>query len=438
MLKRASDITDSSSGSRFSAGAGQQPQKSGFSEDLEEYIRIARRRLPMVMLLALLGLALGIAYAMRLTPIYTATATLILDTQGSNVVDGAAVVAGIGNNNAAIESEVELIKSYDVAERVVTKLKLDELANSTEPASPGLLSQLLAMVLSRDAPAEPLPLETDRDKVIRTTQSGITVDRKGWTYVIDIKYSSPNPALAAQVSNAFADEYLVDRLESTYEATRRANAWLSGRLDEMRKNVRESEQAVELFKAQNNIVDTGDTTLSEQQIAKLNEQLILVRAETAQARAKYEQVQAVRKRGGDVTAFADALQSGALGALKSKASEVRRELANLSAKYGNRHPSVVSARAQLSDINGQIGSEAARIVSAVQNEYRVAQSREASIEASLGELKGTQNNTNQSTVNLRELEREAEANKALFEFISCPLQADQRTAGPQDKRFENH
>jgi succinoglycan biosynthesis transport protein ExoP len=411
MLKRASD--NNAVNTAPSQTANNPSTQSSFSEDLQEYVRIARRRAPLVMLLALIGLVLGIAYSMRLTPLYTASATLILDTQGKNVVDGAAVVTGIGTNNSAIESEVELIKSYDVAERVVNRLKLDELEYSS--ATPSLLRRVLGLVFSREEPTEPVIQSDTKDAVIRGVQSAVVVERKGWTYVIDIRYTSPNPALAAQITNAFADEYLVDRLESTYEATRRANEWLSGRLSDLREKVRASEQAVELFKAQNNIVDTGQTTLSEQQIAKLNEQLILARAETAQARAKYQQVQAVRKRGGDVTAFADALQSSALGALKSKGSEVRRELANLSAKYGNRHPSVVSARAQLSDIQRQIGSEATRIVTAVRNDFNVAQSREASIEASLSEMKGSQTNTNQATVKLRELEREAEANKALFE-----------------------
>ncbi len=92
--------------------------------------------------------------------------------------------------------------------------------------------------------------------------------------MIDISYSSANPALAAQIANTFANEYLVDQLESRYEATRRANEWLSERLGELREKVRDSERAVELFKAQNNLVETAGSTLSDQQVAKLNEQLI--------------------------------------------------------------------------------------------------------------------------------------------------------------------
>ena len=427
MLKRASDSTDNLSSSP-SAVPGQVPRFSGLDDiDLREYVRIARRRAPLVIILGFIGFALGAIYALQLTPIYTASASLMIDTRSKSVVDGEAVVGGIGREHAAIDSEVELIKSFDVAKRVVEKLRLDE-EEQALPASPSLLRQIMSMIRPASSSEAPeVPVVDQREAVIRSVQAGVGVERKGWTYVIDISYASPNPSRAAQIANAFADEYLVDQLESRYDATRRANEWLNERLSELRTKVRESERAVELFKVENNIVETGETTLSDQQIAKLNEQLILARAETAQARAKFEQVQAVRKRGGDITAFADALQSGALASLKAKASEVRRELADLSAKYGERHPSVVSARAQLSDINRQVGSEAARIVTATENEYKVARSREQSIEASLGELKDKGTSTNQAEITLRELEREAAANKALFEsFLTRFKQTSQQ------------
>ncbi len=372
----------------------------------------------MVAVIGFLTALLGAIYALQLTPVYTAKATLLIDTNQKNIINAEAIVSGIGRDNSALESELELIRSYDVAKRVVRKLKLDD-KSKAEPAKISAVRQLLSLVFSREPAPEPVFNENRTDRIIRSLSKSISVDRKGWTYVVDIKYTSDSPTKAAQVANAFADEYLVDQLEANYEVTRRANDWLSERLGALRKKVRESERAVELFKVENNIVETNGSTLSDQQVAKLNEQLILARAESAQAQAKYDQVQAVRKRGGDITAFADALQSSALAALKGKASEIRRELANLSAKYGNRHPSVVSARAQLQDVRRSISSEAKRILTSTENALRVASSREESIAASLAEVKGTASRDSQAEVILRELERESAANKALFEsFLS--------------------
>lgn len=418
MLKRASD--NSSAAGRD--GYTDPPSQFGFGGadgiDFRELFRIARRRGPLVAMLGLLTALLGAVYALQLTPVYTAKATLLIDTNQKNIINAEAVVTGIGRDNSALESELELIRSYDVAKRVVRKLNLDQQSKS-EPTKPSMVRQLISLVFSREPAPEPVVKENYTDKIIRSLSRAVNVDRKGWTYVVDIRYSSQSPGLAAQVANGFADEYLVDQLEASYEVTRRANDWLSERLGDLRKKVRASERAVELFKVENNIVDAGGSTLSDQQVGKLNEQLILARAESAQAQAKYDQVQSVRKRGGDITAFADTLQSSALASLKGKASEIRRELANLSAKYGDRHPSVVSARAQLLDVRRSISSEAQRILTSTQNDLRVARSREESIAASLAEVKGTASRGNQAEIILRELEREASANKALFEsFLS--------------------
>ncbi len=418
MLKRASDIDPGSRRDGYPETVAMPTGFGGDGIDLKEIFLIARRRGPMVVMLGILAALLGAVYALQLTPVYTAKATLLIDTQQKNIIDAEAIVSGIGRDSSALESELELIRSYDVAKRVVEKLKLDE-QTSTANQQPSLLSQLVNLVVSREKAPE-ISLDDNRtDKIIRSVASGVNVNRKGWTYVVDISYTDQNPSKAAQIANGFADEYLVDQLESRYETTRRANDWLSERLGELREKVRDSERAVEMFKVQNNIVQTEGSTLNDQQVSKLNEQLILARAETAQARAKYDQIQAVRKRGGDITAFADALQSTSLASLKSKASEVRRELANLSAKYGDRHPSVVSARAQLSDVNRSIGAEAERILASAENELRVKRSREESIESSLAEVTGTATSTNQAEITLRELEREAVANRTLFEsFLS--------------------
>jgi succinoglycan biosynthesis transport protein ExoP len=415
MLKRASETQGLS---QPPEPAGAEPAGLAGGLDVRELLRIARRRGPMVVALGVLAALAGAIYALQLTPSYTARATLLLDAKGQNIVNAEAVVQGFSGNEASIRSEMELIRSYDVAKRVVRKLKLDEDAQNVTPPPPSLFRQAINLLSARAAVPEP-QTSTDpadlTDKVIRGVQRGVGVERREWSYVIDITYSSTNPAKAAQIANAFANEYLVDQLESRYESTRRANEWLNLRLGDLRQKVRDSERAVELFKVQNNIVETAGSTLSDQQIGKLNEQLILARAEAAQAQVKYDQIQAVRKRGGDVTAFADAMQSGALANLKAKASEVRRDLANLTARYGDRHPSVVSARAQLADVNRSIGTEARRVVATAENELRVARSRVQSIEKSLGEMKGTVATVSQAEITLRELEREAAANKTLYE-----------------------
>jgi succinoglycan biosynthesis transport protein ExoP len=394
MLKRTSEPQDSFSPLEPVAN-GEAP---GFSRglDMRAYLQIARRRAHMIGAIALLIVFAAITYAQLLTPLYTAKVSLLLDPPAGNSRDTEEILAEAPINASTIESQMQLIQAAGMAQRVLARLKLI----TTE----GLTSDRVAEL---------------NVQAVKKLQANIAVKRRGLSYVIDVVYTDPSPTVASQIANAYADEYLIDQLEAKYDATRRANAWLNDRLGDLRKQVEESERAVEVFKVEHNIVDTTAGKLTDQQVFRFNEHLIAARAETAQAAVGLEQLRSIVSRGGDPSAFADALQSQQLGNLNNKASDVRRELAELSFKYGSRHPSVRIARAQLNDIQRQISNITQFIVDATENRFQGAKKREESIEASLGELKGTFSTVSQAEIRLRELEREAGANRALYEsFLS--------------------
>lgn len=416
MLKRNFDILDRDlhPGYRYPGAEESQPISKGSDFDLINLLKMGRRRLPVIISLAIIGTLLATIYALQLTPLYTANATVLVDPRTKNVVDSEAVLSGIGADWAAIESEVEIIRSAAVAERVVKRLKLDE-KNQDEAKPPSLVTRILDLVLSREVRVSPVNDDNRLSYLARRYSSSISVERLNDTYILSISYRHTNPRFSAMVANAFADEYLVDQLEAKFEATRRANEWLNDRVAELRRGVRDAEQAVELFKADKDIVEADGSTLDEQQIARLNEQLILARAQSAEAKARLDQLVEVKERGGEVSSFADQLQSRIISELRSKLSEVRREYAELSSKYGRRHPSVINVSAQLNDVSRQLAAEVDRIEASTQNAYRVAKSREDSIQLSLAELRGLSAGTGQDAIRLRELERDASATRALFE-----------------------
>jgi len=416
MLKRNFDILDRDlhPGYRYPGLEESSVASKSGNFDLVNLFKMGRRRLSVISGIALIGTLLAAIYALQLTPLYTASATLLIDPRQKNVTDTEAVLSGISSEWAAIESEVEIIRSAAVAERVVRRLKLDE-KRQPQAIAPSFSSSLLNLLLSRETESSPIDDDNRIDYLARAYSSAIGVDRVNDTYILSIYYRSTSPRFAAQIVNAFADEYLVDQLESKFEATRRANEWLNVRVADLRQNVREAEQAVELFKAEKDIVEADGSTLDEQQIARLNEQLILARAQSAEAKARIDQLLEVKARGGEASSFADQLQSRIISELRSKLSEVRREYAELSSKYGRRHPSVINVSAQLNDVQRQLAAEIDRIEASTQNAYRVAKSREESIQLSLTELRGVSAGTSKDAIRLRELERDAAATRTLFE-----------------------
>ncbi|MFS8181297.1 GumC family protein [Pseudovibrio denitrificans] len=368
------------------------------------------------LILGITGLVtvLGITFSIIAAPKYTAVTSVYIETRASNVVDVKAVLSGFGSDDKLLKSQIEIIGSNAVAKRVIEE---HDLTNSPLfKLEPSKLSEILSKITG-----EPPVAPSLEQRVL----NGLTVNLNRNTTVVDLSYQAHSPEMAAELANGFAEAYLADRLATKYEAIRQASEWLSVRLSELGVKVRASEQAVEQFRSEYNLQVAGGGTISEKQIATLNQQLVFARTKTAEAQARVDQIEKVRVRGGSTSSFADAAQSAVITQLRAKASEVARKEAALTVKYSHKHPAVVSVRSQLADLNQQIEKELQRIVDTAQNELAVAKRREASISDSLDQLRDVTNTENHAQVYLRELIREAAANRTLYESFLARLKETQ-------------
>ena len=183
----------------------------------------------------------------------------------------------------------------------------------------------------------------------------------------------------------------------------------------MKSKVVASEKAVEDYRSANNLMVSQGVTLNDQQITDLNNKLIAARVQTAEARAKYEQVQDIAKSGGDPGGINAAISSEMITKLRTQYADIAKNEADLSSKYGARHPLVANVRAQRRDTQRLINEEIRRILESTKHDYDVARSREASLTQSLDQLQGVSTSSGQAQVRLRELQREAEANRTQYE-----------------------
>ncbi|TGP22932.1 chain-length determining protein, partial [Mesorhizobium sp. M1D.F.Ca.ET.234.01.1.1] len=124
------------------------------------------------------------------------------------------------------------------------------------------------------------------DYAVLKLQSEVLAQRNGRSYVISIGYQAPDPALATAITKAYADAYLADQLNASFDATERAALWLQGRLTELRESSQQAAMAVEKFRAEHGLSANSDgQLLSDKQLADLNAQLIVAQADTARASA---------------------------------------------------------------------------------------------------------------------------------------------------------
>jgi exopolysaccharide transport family protein len=384
------------------------------SVDLREMGRILRRRYKMMALPAIVLLGLAITYLLFATTLYTATSTVLVDPRRANVVEtNQSVLSNFGTDDATIESQTLLIQSVAILTRVVGKLKLTEDEEFTP--KPGLLDPVKSLFRSSGPSDGASPEDAAKSRSVDILQKRMKVTRQGTTFLVDIAVSSRSPQKAAAIANAIADAYFDEQVRAKYDATRIAANWLGGQIEELKSRVVASEKAVEDYRSANNLMVSQGVTLNDQQITDLNGKLIAARAQTAEARAKYEQVQDIAKSGGDPGGINAAISSEMITKLRTQYADIAKNEAELSSKYGARHPSVANVRAQRRDTQKLINEEIRRILESTKHDYDVARSRETSLQQSLDQLQGVSTSSGQAQVRLRELQREAEANRTQYE-----------------------
>ncbi|WP_420335683.1 polysaccharide biosynthesis tyrosine autokinase [Roseibium sp.] len=390
--------------------------------EFERLIRAFRRQFFVIAICCIAGAIIGLSYVFSAQPLYTATVQILIDDQQSNAgADNSNLTSGF--DAAKIDSQVELIKSNRIALYVVDSLDLvkDPAFLAEEASVLSSLTRSLNSLLGSGLPlgASKVLTEAERERLSRTAafklKENVSVWRIGDTYVLNLSYTSNDPSRSSQIANAYADAYLVDQLEAKYDATRRASSWLLSRIQELREQSLASDLAVQKFRAENDLIAADGMLLGEQQLADVNGQLIVARAETAQAEAKYRRIRDIIDRGQMDAAVTEALSNPVIASLRSDFLEAAKMYAEISSKLGTEHIQAKKYESEMAEYQKVIFDELSRIAQSYQSDYTIAQTREKSLEQSLAVLTGETKGTNEILVTLRDLERESDTFKNLYQ-----------------------
>jgi polysaccharide biosynthesis transport protein len=312
-----------------------------------------------------------------------------------------------------VDSQVRVLTSDDVLRRVVEAegLAHDPEFTRSPSALRALLDRVMATLGGRQALAKPDPSLAALNALRRRVQA----KRAERTYVVDVSVSSEEAAKAARLANAVTQAYLAEQTEVRADAARQVSRSLTGRLNELKQSVQRAEDQVQAFKASHNIVGANGQLVNEQQLADLNNQLAVARARTAAAKARLDQIEAVQRSKTDVGAFPEAVQSQTITALRSQYAEVMRREAEQTTSLGDRHPAVIEIHAQAERLKRMIADEVNRIALAARTDYESARTNEDLLTRNVDALKQSTLATNAAMVTLRELERDVQASRAVYE-----------------------
>lgn len=398
-----------------------------------DVLGMLRRRKLVIAIPILLGATIGWVATWNQTKSYQANAVVMVDTRKVEVININSVMSHLPQDNTVLRSELDLISSRLLAGRIVDRLDLmhDPHLLSDRTQSPPWVTalrdlqaalagsvpqagRLLAAALPAPAAA---PAAPTRDQAIDHLLSGLRVSNDGRSYTIVISFTSPDPSYAARVANTVAEEYLVLQTEMKSTATRQANAWLGQRLGELRQTLEASEQAVEAYRQKEGLFETEGKLIDTSRLASLTQRRDEARLRRLGAEARLASAQALISRGPTAGDVSETAGSEILRTLRQQEIDLRRKIADLASRANDRHPAMIALQNDLAVLRQRVQEEAVRTVKTLSNEVEIARAQEASLEETLSGLKETQGKAGSGTLVLRQLVREAEANRSIYEVV---------------------
>ena len=252
--------------------------------------------------------------------------------------------------------------------------------------------------------------------------------------------SSEDPKLAAEIPNALADAYLAGQGVAKQQSNSDATDWLEPEIANLSKRVKEAEARVANFRAQSDLlIGQNNSVLATQQLSELSTELSRVRANRGAAEANAESVRAILQSGASLDALPEVLSSPLIQRLRERQVQLKADIADLSTTLLDNHPRIRALRSQLADLDGQIRNAAQNALNGLASEASAAQMREKQLIADLNALKAESARAGEEEVELRALEREANAQRELLEsYLSRYREASSRGDGnylPADARI---
>ncbi|KQM74178.1 hypothetical protein ASE72_06495 [Sphingomonas sp. Leaf20] len=361
--------------------------------DLHRIFGIARRRRWWIVATVVIILVLtAVAYTM-VPRRYMGTASIALDRRADQIIAGQSPNQELPTDSPTVDTAVEVLTSPSLAARVVDTLNLQR--------EPGFGQAIDGPVLSPAAA---------RSRAISKVQSGLAVKRTGLSYAIDTSFTWTDPKHAAAVVNALVDEYIASQRDTKVDSRTNDNKLLRERLSRLRDEVIRAETAEAQYRANTNLIDVQkDSTAVQQELSFLNTQLATAQADQAAAEARLRAA-----RGGGGNAAAD-FGSPVIRSLRQQQAQLSAQRADLAGRYGPLHPDLAKLDRQYADVNNSIRDETRRTLAGLVADARVSAGRTSAIRSSLDRAQGGLQAGNRASVQLNELQRNADSARGLYQ-----------------------
>ena len=369
-----------------------------------------------------------------ITPTYQASARLQIEQEQAKVMS-IEEMYGFDGNDSYLNTQHEVLRSRPVMEKAVKKLNLiesPEFNGALQDPSPWRewLNWRSWFAIESPELSEEEQKAGELDATIRAFSRNVSIDPVRKTQIVNIRFASENPQMAAEAANAISLAYIETWLESKLALTTNATDWMEVRLVDLSSELDESIGNLQDYREQENLIDLeSELALANSELTALTQSLAEERGKLATTGTIYQQIQNTGAESiDDYSTLPAVLAHPLIQRLKQDEARIERQAQELSRRYGPRHPRMISAQSELNSIQDIIRQQIEKTVRGVEREYEVARANEAALRETVNNARDRVQVMNRKQHRLNELERNVQTKRDLYDAFFKRISETSATA----------
>lgn len=399
---------------------GQAPAATaGAASMLRHYMNIARRWRWVIMGVAAVCILAGLVATLLATPLYTATSTIEISRESSQVTD----FQGVERETSVYDQEFYqtqygLLVAESLAERVVLKLRLADDPKFFELY--GIVSDSPAFTLVNGR----YPSQGRADRLEAASGmllSSINIEPARLSRLVEISFTSPDPEFSASVSNAWAESFIQANLDRKVQATSYGRDQLEQQLAKYKQQLDESQRQLVAYATDQEIINlpaqTGEGTNATQERSLVADQLGSLNQALSSATSDRIQAEARARQASTGGASAEALDNPALNNLRQRRAELSAEYRQMMVRFEPGYPAAQALKSQIDELDRAINSEETRVSRSVTAEYRAASAREEALQTKVAQLKDSFLDLQRRSIQYNIYQQEVDTNRELYDGL---------------------
>ena len=399
-------------------------EEKSFAADLDllDYWLLIKKHRRRILMLTFIVTLLTTLVVFQMTPVYRSTALLLLENASKSKVltlnDLYDEMQHRAGSSEAFNSQIEIIQSRPVAESVIRKLKLiDEPA--MDPRRNRSWINLNSGWFALEQTSSPEVTESRLEaRLVNTFKDKLTVETTVKSNIVKVSFDSTDTQLAAKIANAVVEAYIDTDLESRSQMTQKANVWLTQRMEGLRKNLEESEQALQHYREKEGIVDNKDVILSGtgKQFEAASTNLTAARMRLAEAQSAYNQVKDHSKQPTETLESIPAVWKDlTVQQMKQHETEATRILTEYKSRYAPAHPKMIAAEAEKKSAHEALLKAVETVINGITREYEIARANVSAAAEAQAQMKSDIQTITRKESQLSALQNEVDSNRKIYE-----------------------